>query len=92
LWKLWRAGYHIVNFVHDQVLVEVPQSADLKKHAERIRSLMIAGMKEVVPDILVDVSFAAADRWYKDAEPVFDQKGKLVLWQPKEENEHAVES
>lgn len=24
LWKLWRAGYRIVNFLHDEVIIEVP--------------------------------------------------------------------
>jgi DNA polymerase I-like protein with 3'-5' exonuclease and polymerase domains len=85
LWELWRAGFRIVNFVHDQVLVEVPAESDLKEQAERIRTLMIAGMKEVVPDVLVDVSFAAADRWHKDAVAVWSKKGKeLMLWHPDE--------
>lgn len=83
LWRLWRAGYRIVNFIHDQVLVEVPAASDLKAHAEEIRYLMIEGMKEVVPDILVDVSIAATDRWHKEAEAVWDKGGKrLLLWHP----------
>jgi hypothetical protein len=83
LWLLWRAGYRIVNFVHDQVLVEVPADSGLKKHAEEIRRLMIAGMKTVVPDIHVDVKYAATDRWYKDAEACLDKKSKrLLLWHP----------
>lgn len=86
LWKLWRDGCRIVNFIHDQVLVEVPAGSDLNAHAEKVRKLMIEGMKEVVPDILVDVSFAATDRWYKEAEAVWDKKGKqLLLWQPEGE-------
>ena len=84
LWRLWRAGYRIANFIHDQVLIEVPSDSDLKQHAERICSLMIEGMRAVVPDIRVEVSFAATDRWYKDAEAVFDEAHKrLLLWQPK---------
>jgi hypothetical protein len=82
LWLLWRAGYRVANFIHDQVLVEVPADSDLKKHAETIRNSMIEGMKAVVPDVKVDVSYAASARWYKDAEAVFSKKGKLVLWHP----------
>jgi DNA polymerase family A/3'-5' exonuclease len=84
LWLLWRAGYRIVNFIHDQVLIEVPLGSDLKHEAERIRGLMVQGMKLVVPDVEVDVSFAAADRWYKDAEAAYDKTGKrLLLYKPK---------
>jgi len=84
LWKLWRAGFRIVNFIHDQVLIEVPADSDLKAQAEQIREHMIRGMKEVVPDVRVDVSYAATKRWYKDAEAEWDEKGKrLLLWHPK---------
>lgn len=91
LWLLWRARYRIVNFVHDQVLIEVPADSDLKKHAKKIRRLMIDGMQAVVPDVKVDVKYAATDRWHKDAEAVFNTKGKLVLWHPKpaKEKPHA---
>ena len=47
---------------------------------------LINGMKEVVPDVLVDVSFAATDRWHKEAEAVWGRKGKrLLLWHPEKE-------
>jgi hypothetical protein len=92
LWRLWRAGYRLVNFIHDEMLVEVPAHSNLKCHAENIRRLMIEGMQAVVPDVRVDVSYAASERWYKDAEPVFDKTGrKLLLWHPlsKKEKAHA---
>jgi hypothetical protein len=53
-----------------------------KKHAEKIRQLMIEGMKAVVPDVLVGVKYAATDRWYKEAAAVYDNQGKLLLWHP----------
>src|SRR5207245_585572 len=85
LWLLWRGGYRIVNFIHDQVLIEVPATSDLKHEAEKISDLMIRGMRAVVPDIEIDVSYAATDRWYKDAEAIFDETGKeLLLWRPKQ--------
>jgi DNA polymerase family A len=84
LWLLWRAGYRLVNFVHDEVLVEVPIKSDLKHHAERIRALMMEGMRQVVPDIKIDVSYSATRRWRKDAEAVFvDGGSRLIPWEPK---------
>ena len=45
--------------------------------------MMIEGMKAVVPDVNVDVSFAATDRWYKNAEEKYDSSGKvLLIWRP----------
>jgi hypothetical protein len=85
LWRLWRAGYRVVNFVHDEVLVEVPAGDDLREHAQRVRQLMVEGMKEVVPDVRVDVEYAACDRWYKRAKPVTGADGwSLELWRPRE--------
>ena len=39
-------------------------------------------MKEVVPDVRVDVDFAAARRWHKRAKAVDDAGGNLVPWEP----------
>ena len=85
LWRLWRAGYRIVNFVHDQVLIEVLACSPEERlcHARQIREHMIQGMMEVVPDVRIDVSFAAMTRWYKNAEAVFDGTGTgLLVWEP----------
>jgi hypothetical protein len=84
LWRLWRAGYRLANFVHDQVLVEVPADSNLTRHAKKVRRLMNDAMKEVVPDVKVDVSIAATDRWYKEAEAVYNRRGRLQLWRPKQ--------
>lgn len=92
LWKLWRAGFRLVNFVHDEVLVEVPDNFDLRSQAEMIKRLMIEGMREVVPDIRIDVTYAASKRWYKEAEATFDEHGRLLLWAPSDDQGMAESS
>jgi hypothetical protein len=87
LWKLWRAGYRIVNFLHDEVIIEVPDGENLQHHADTIRQLMIDGMREVVPDVRIDVDYAAAARWYKSAKEVHDADGRLLPWEPPVEDE-----
>ncbi len=82
LWRLWRTGYRIVNFIHDEMLIEVEEESDLHLHAEAIRRLMIHGMREVVPDVQIEVEYAASRRWYKSAERVMDAEGRLLLWEP----------
>jgi len=85
LWWVWRKGYRIVNFIHDEILVEVPASDDLTLHANKVERLMVAAMKEVLPDVRVEVKYAATDRWRKGAEAVFDDEERLVLWHPEGE-------
>ena len=61
-----RAGYTIVNFIHDEVICEVPEDENLPAKIADIE-LMIAGMHEVVPGANVRVetsvrrSFSKAD-------------------------------
>jgi hypothetical protein len=67
LWKLWRAGYRVVNFVHDESRVEVPDGPGLDDHDREVTRLMVAGMREVVPDVVVKVESVAARAWSKEA-------------------------
>jgi hypothetical protein len=82
LWQLWRAGYQIVNFIHDEILVEIPKGSNLTLHAEVIRQLMIDGMMQVVPDVRIEVQYAVSGAWAKSAEVTFDDKGRLTVWTP----------
>lgn len=67
LWNLMRAGYTIVNFIHDEVICEVPEDEHLPAKIADIEQLMIAGMQTVVPGANVRVetsvrrSFSKAD-------------------------------
>ncbi len=94
LWRLWRAGFGIVNFIHDEVLVEIPTSSacERMKSALAVRQHMIDGMQEVVPDVKIEVNYAAMTRWYKDATCVLDPAGTgLLLWVPQQEAEATVD-
>ncbi len=67
LWGLMRAGYTIVNFIHDEVIIEVPEDENLPAVIADIENLMITGMQTVVPGANVRVetevrrSFSKAD-------------------------------
>ena len=78
LWHVWRAGYKITNFVHDELVVAVPKNRNLAREAEQIAQLMRTGMQEVVPDIRIDVEWDLVDRWSKDASVELDEAGYLV--------------
>jgi hypothetical protein len=82
LWKLWRAGYRLVNFIHDEILVELPEQTNLALHAEIVRRIMIEAMHEVVPDVHIDVQYSVSNLWAKSAELMIDEEGRLTIWKP----------
>lgn len=69
-------------FIHDEFLFE----ALLNKIHEagcRAAEIAVQAMKEICPDVLHEAEPAACLRWYKEAEPVFNEEGKLIPWEPK---------
>jgi hypothetical protein len=55
LWRVWRAGYRVVNFVHDEVVVEIPADEAVPARKRDIERLLIEGMREVIPTVRVQV-------------------------------------
>jgi DNA polymerase I-like protein with 3'-5' exonuclease and polymerase domains len=55
LWSLMRAGYSIVNFIHDEVIIEIREDENLPTAVADIERLMIEGMQTVVPGANVRV-------------------------------------
>ena len=58
MWLLWRAGYKLVNAIHDQVVVESPADDRVVERKAEIERLMIKGMLMVIPGMLVKVETA----------------------------------
>ena len=52
--------------------------------------LMIAGMQQVIPNLLICVEIAASRRWDVRAKAVFDSNGRLQIWTPTEADEAAL--
>ena len=55
LWLVWRAGHKLVDFVHDQVVVESPADDRVPDRVAEIEELMRRGMLRVVPGMNVRV-------------------------------------
>jgi DNA polymerase I-like protein with 3'-5' exonuclease and polymerase domains len=83
LWRLYREGFRTVAFVHDEVVVELPESADYSAAADKVVRLLVSSMSEVMEsDIPVEVEFSLSRRWWKEAEEVRSEDGQLMLWEP----------
>ena len=84
LWQLYKAGFKVVNFIHDEVIVELPEDSAVEQLAV-IEKIMADAMCEILPDMSrIKTESALMRRWYKEAEAVYDQSGKLTVWEPKE--------
>ena len=74
---LW--GCRTVNYVHDELIVEVP-IARAHEAAMELQRVMIDAFNPWVPDVPVRASVALMRRWSKSAEPVW-KDGELVPWE-----------
>jgi DNA polymerase I-like protein with 3'-5' exonuclease and polymerase domains len=76
---LW--GSRTVNFIHDELLVEVPADVERAHYAAfELRDVMVREFNKWVPDCPVSATPALMYRWSKSAEPVYDANGYLIPW------------
>lgn len=73
-----------VNFIHDEILVEVREDEMLTRRVDILKGIMVEWMERITPDVKAGTEAAAMRRWYKKAEPVFDDNGNLLPWEPPE--------
>jgi hypothetical protein len=72
LWKVWRAGYKIVDFIHDQIVVETAADDHVLDRVAHIEDLMKQGMLLVIPGMVVKVETVVTQSLHKgDIDPRF---------------------
>lgn len=73
-----------VAFIHDEIIFEIPETEEVR-HTEIVKKLsaiMVDSMQKVMPTVKVEVEAALMRRWYKGAEPCFDEDGCIIPWEP----------
>lgn len=77
LWLAWRSGFKLVDFVHDQVVVEAPADDRVPERVAEIEGLMIRGMLAIVPGMAVKVETVVTRSLNKtDLDPRYnDERG-----------------
>lgn len=69
-------------FIHDEVIAEVP--IDVAHELATLQAkVMREEMSALVPDVKISADPALMERWYKEAETVYDANGLLIPWTPK---------
>jgi hypothetical protein len=74
-------GGRLVNFVHDEFIVEVPDDERAHEAAHELARLAREGAKPFIPDIPLEVEAVLARRWSKKCKPVRGADGRLVPWE-----------
>ena len=74
-------GSRLVDFVHDEFLFEVPIATG-HEAAFAVNELVEAAGRRWMPDCPPKSEPALMERWYKDAEAVYEN-GRLGVWRPK---------
>jgi len=85
LGRLVLYGYRTVGFIHDEILVELPdQGGYVDKHiVDNVVGIMRESMQELTGDIPVSCEYALSDRWSKNAELIVEDN-KVWCWTPPE--------
>ena len=71
-----------VLFVHDELVTEVLDDYYAHDKATEMARLMMQGANEFLPDVPVKAEPQLMTVWSKDAMDVFDERGRLVPWDP----------
>lgn len=75
-------GSYPCNFVHDSIELESPTNR-ASAAAFELKRIMETKMQLWVPDIPITATVAISRRGYKDAAPVYNDRGELIPWEPK---------
>ena len=81
-------GSRPVVFMHDELILEVPESR-ASEAADRLAVVMIEAMQKWIPDVPIKAEPVLMRRWWKEAKTV-RVNGKLVPWEPKIEKKAAA--
>lgn len=80
LWFVWRAGHKLVDFIHDQVVVESPAADRVSDRVAEIEELLCRGMLTVVPGMNVRVETVITRSLNKaDLDPRYDEVAPVKL-------------
>lgn len=92
-WKLFRAGFYLVNFIHDEYMAEIPLDKNFTNRCHEMANIMIEAMQQITPDVKVKAVPAAMLKWCKAAEDYYDEEGDILPWEwvPKDADGKPIE-
>ena len=73
-------GSRIVNYIHDQFILETPDNENAPAAAAELERLMCEGANEFLPDVPATAPPCLCRCWSKKAKAVYDETGTLIPW------------
>jgi hypothetical protein len=84
-------GCRPVLFVHDEIILEAPdEQADAA--ARELEKVMVEIYQRYTPAVKITADAHLMKRWSKDAEAVLDHRGKLIPWEPPQDEDERAEN
>jgi len=80
-------GSRLVNYVHDEFIIEVRRDEQASAKVRRMCELMVAGANRWVPDVPFSLAMEAfrepvlMSHWSKDAKSLVDANGNIQVWE-----------
>jgi DNA polymerase I-like protein with 3'-5' exonuclease and polymerase domains len=86
LWDLLYHGYRVVGFIHDELLVELPDQGGFVALAtcEKIKEIVCNAMAQVTNTVPIDAEYSVSTCWSKSAERIV-KDDKVYAWTPNHE-------
>lgn len=78
-------GYRVVGFVHDEILIELPDQGGYvpRKIVEKIVEIIRQNMAEVTYEVPVSCEYTLSTRWSKRAE-LIERGDRIYAWSPEQ--------
>jgi hypothetical protein len=76
-------GCRPVNFIHDEIMVEIPDDQGAHERAYEIARIMEESMKLILTGMVVKAQPVLMRSWNKKAKAVFGQDQRLTVWENK---------
>jgi hypothetical protein len=73
-------GCRVVNFIHDEIMVEVPDDDRATPAANELARLMVVGADPFLPDVPLTTDPLLMRRWSKKAKRLVGPDGRLIPW------------
>lgn len=82
-------GYRVINFIHDEIIVEASLDRDFNELSKIISDYMVEAFNELCPGVVIKTESEFAINWSKTGTHIPDKKGRLVPIPQKEEKKVA---